>query len=210
VARVVALVFAKPPRAGAAKTRLAASVGAEGAAAVARAMLRDAVEALTRPDLDLVLSTPAPDEDHGVEVERWDQGGGELGERLERTLARALERWPRAIALGADSPGLPTGHVDRLLAAEGDAVLAPTDDGGFWALRLDRFPPRMLVGVTWSAPTTAAETAARLQANGLRVGEGPGWWDVDQPADLDRVRRQIDRERARWTHAALDALGWPS
>ena len=87
--------------------------------------------------------------------------------------------------------------------------ISPADDGGFWALRLGRFPRGLLSGVTWSAATTAAETLARLEAHGLRVGEGPAWWDVDRPEDLARLRREIPRPRAPATHAALDALGWP-
>jgi uncharacterized protein len=214
VSRVAALVFAKAPRPGTSKTRLAAGVGPDGAARLAAAFLADTVAALREQDVDVILSTPDPGEDHGVEVEQWDQGAGELGARIERTFARALDRFPVAVALGADSPGLPPEHLRAVLgpwsaAEDVQAMLASTDDGGFWALRLDHFPPGMLLGVGWSRPTTAAETAERLVAHGFEVRAGPRWWDVDTADDLRRVRREVPRERAPRTHQVLDALGWP-
>src|SRR5919112_1907209 len=92
---VIGVIYAKPPRPGLSKTRLAASVGPELAARLAAAFLKDTVSSLAPlPGLELVLSTPEPQTDHGVALPRWDQGGGELGERLERGFLRALAERP--------------------------------------------------------------------------------------------------------------------
>lgn len=208
--RVVCVVFAKPPRAGQTKTRLAATIGPDAAAAVARALLRDTVDGLRARGETVVISTPDPTADHGVEGPFWDQGTGELGARLERGFRRALAGFDHAIALGADAPGLPAGHLAALRdAIEPAAALGPTDDGGFWGLGLHTCSDGLLLGLPWSTPRAAAATADRLRASGHEVRMAPGWWDVDVAADLERLRRQIARTDAPATHAILDALSWP-
>lgn len=208
--RVVCVVFAKPPRAGHTKTRLAAVIGPEAAASLAGAFLQDTVAALRARDRAVVISTPDPSADHGVDTPLWDQGTGELGARLEQGFRRALGQFEAAIALGADSPGLPAAHLDAMESLLGTAaVLGPTDDGGFWGLALHTFPEGMLLGLPWSTTGTAAATRARVQSFGLPVLPAPGWWDVDRIDDLDRLRREVARVDAPATHAVLDALRWP-
>ena len=58
---VALCVFAKPPRVGEVKTRLAPALGAEGAARLARAFLLDTWALVTRvPWATPVLASPAP------------------------------------------------------------------------------------------------------------------------------------------------------
>jgi rSAM/selenodomain-associated transferase 1 len=214
--RIVCLVFAKPPRPGLSKTRLAAAIGPDAAASLAGAFLRDTASLLSRsPGVRAVLSTPEPLAWHGVDLPCWDQGQGELGARLERSFRRALQRHPAAIAMGADSPGIPAAHLQQVLSllAEAPAVLAPTDDGGFWALGLTRQALPALDGLfddlPWSSPDTAQATLARLRQRGLPPALGPGWWDIDVQEDLRRFSREVPPGDAPETHAALATLERP-
>ena len=100
-------VFAKPPKVS--KTRLAARLGAATATALARAFFDDtwakvAAIAWARAVLASIEDEP---EAFGLEtVELWLQGEGDLGERMERVMRRALDQAPWVIALGADSPAM--------------------------------------------------------------------------------------------------------
>ena len=82
-------VFAKPPRPGEVKTRLAETLGAESAAALARAFFLDTWRSATsRAWARAVLATTdtgAPEWAH-LDATIWPQGGGDLGERMERAL----------------------------------------------------------------------------------------------------------------------------
>ena len=124
-------VFAKPPRPGRAKTRLASAVGEEGAARLARAFLEDTWDTVSGlPWANAVLASTEADRDAlGLDEDTplWLQGEGDLGQRMERVLARALRDAPWAMALGADSPGLPPGVLERArdALAASDAVLGP-------------------------------------------------------------------------------------
>ncbi len=186
---LVIALFAKPPVPGRVKTRLAVHIGAERAAALAAAMLRDAWTAASGvPGAAVVLATPAPEDDRdGLgDVPRWHQGGGDLGARMVRVLARGLLEAPRAVAVGADVVGLTPARFALLLDAWGAApsVLAPVSDGGYWAFGLATTPPEgLLDGVRWSAATTLAESRERLAVLGP-VALGPAGEDVDEVSDL--------------------------
>jgi uncharacterized protein len=184
-------VFAKPPRSGEVKTRLAEAVGANSAIALAGAFFLDSWRLALRCDwARAVLATTEPEaaEWRGV-APTWAQGGGDLGERLERVLGRALCSAPFAIAIGTDTPGLPPHLLEaaRRALASADAVLGPCEDGGFYLMGLRRCPPGLLTSLPWSTEETFAMTLARLAERGLAVEVLPGWFDVDRAEDLARL-----------------------
>lgn len=190
-------VFVKPPLVGKVKTRLIPAVGAEGAASLAEAFFRDTwncVESLNWA-FPIVASTdsldprllPQPD------TQVWLQGGGDLGARIERILSRALTQAPLAMALGADSPGIPAILLERAHEAlrSTDAVLGPCDDGGFYLLGVRECPPGLLAGIPWSQSTTFARTLDRLNERGLKSIVLDPWYDIDRPEDLERLSGQL-------------------
>lgn len=192
-------VFAKPPRPGLVKTRLAAAVGEGHAAALARAFFQDtwsAVKSLPWAKAVLATTEPAAGEWVGAEgATTWPQGRGDLGDRLERILRRALDGTPVALAIGTDTPGLPPILFSRARSALGDAdaVLGPCEDGGFYLLGLRRCPPGLLRDLPWSAPETFMRTLSRLRERGLRTAVIAPWFDVDRPADLACLHALIAR-----------------
>jgi uncharacterized protein len=207
-------VFAKPPRAGQVKTRLAEAVGMLQAAALARAFLEDTWGAASAlPWARAVLATTGPDaverlRSRGAPV--WQQGGGDLGERLERVLRRALRETALALAIGMDTPGLPPALLSeaRIALRRADAVLGPCEDGGFYLLGLRRCPPGLLRDLPWSTADTFQRTAARLRERGLETAVISPWFDVDRPADLECLRALVARGElhAPRTARALEAL----
>lgn len=212
-------LFAKPPSPGKVKTRLAATLGPRAACELARAFLVDAWTGhdawCTAREVRLALATTdtlppdllEPPPDHV-----WLQGQGDLGTRIETILRRALQDSDLAIAVGADSPGLPPRLLDEALAAHDDptidAVLGPAEDGGFYLLALRHCPEGLLADLPWSSPETFARTLARLEARGLRVAVLEPWFDVDEPDDLERLEAAIARGElcVPQTRATLERL----
>jgi hypothetical protein len=210
------LVFAKAPAPGVVKTRLAATLGEEGAASLARAFLSDTWSLLRgalkeRAEAVIVLDgDPALIELDDAEI--WPQGGGDLGDRLTSGLARglAMNEVPWVIAVGTDSPGMPASLLLRAIEAleRTDSVIGPCDDGGFYLLGLRRLPSGLLADLPWSEPTTFAAALARLQRSGLEPVVLDPWFDIDLPGDLDRLRALLSRGEvsAPATASALAAL----
>ena len=195
VAKAAICVFAKPPIAGTAKTRLIPSIGKERAAQLADAFLQDTLMVLrTLPWARSIVAATEPfTKDYIPDGCMWIQPEGSLDIRLETILRRALMQYPMAFAIGADSPGLPAMYLDqaKALLASHDAVLGSSRDGGFYLLGVKHSPPGLLKGIQWSQPTTFHKTLSRLREQGLSVGLIPEWFDVDTETDLSYLRHLL-------------------
>jgi uncharacterized protein len=200
------LLVAKAPVPGLVKTRLAADVGEATATAVAAAALLDTIDACTQavgPDrCRLALSGDLAEALRGDEIRTaltgWTvapQRGSGLGERLAN--AHAEVSGP-VVQIGMDTPQVtPAGLLavaDGLDAA--DAVLAPAEDGGWWALALrDPSAAAALRDVPMSTQETYAATRSALEGLGLRVAAGERLRDVDHLADVAPVAAAAPQTR---------------
>ena len=194
------LIFAKAPVPGRVKTRLAGRLGARGAAALYRRLLRETLAMACAARLCPVELWCAPDARHGffaacrreygVRLRR--QAAGDLGRRMDRAFGRALAESARAVLIGGDCASVGAGELraafDQLAAGRG-AVLGPAEDGGYVLIGLRRPCPALFRGVAWGEGSVLAATRRRLKRIGLDWAELPVGWDVDTPADLRRLRR---------------------
>ncbi|MBA3912989.1 MAG: TIGR04282 family arsenosugar biosynthesis glycosyltransferase [Acidobacteriales bacterium] len=204
--RVAVCVFAKPPRPGEVKTRLAAGIGDEAASRLAHAFLLDTLQTLQ--SLSWVMPVVASTDPFfaGDGIECWLQGEGNLGNRIERILRRGLRQASCAIALGADSPGLPSHLLEsaRQALAAHDAVLGPCDDGGFYLLGVRRCPPGCLGEVRWSSQHAASDAGQSMAQAGMSVTVQERWFDVDTEEDLDRLRQSLAEGTLHAPHTAAE------
>ena len=193
-------VFAKAPVPGAVKTRLAAELGAAEAANVHASLVRHALETATSAEAGRVELWCAPDtrheffaacaRDYGVSLKA--QRGADLGERMAEAAAQAFAASRSIVIVGCDCPALTASHL-RIAAnalRANDAVLIPAEDGGYVLVALARPVPGLFSGIEWGGDTVMRETRARLAAAGVRWIELPALWDVDRPADYERMRRE--------------------
>ena len=198
---VCVCVFAKPPRPGLVKTRLIERIGAEHAARLARAFLHDVWALVSAvPGVTPVLATTdISDRSDGLgEVARWDQGEGDLGQKLEHILRRGIAESGQAIAIGADAPDLPPELLQSAMEAlhSRDVVLAPARDGGFVLIGAARLPTGALGGLPWSTTDTFERTCERFGSLGLRVAVLDPWEDVDDYPDLLRLAARVEESLA--------------
>lgn len=191
-----ALVVAKAPVAGLAKTRLAAGVGDRVAADLAAAALLDTLAAASAAPRCVVALTGDLDAAERAPEIRRALGGcvvvGQRGEGLDERLAHAhLDAGPGPVVqVGMDTPQVSPSLLDEVASglADHDAVLGRADDGGWWVLALrDPRQASALVGVPMSTPTTYDDTLAALRAAGLDVAACVELTDVDTVADADQV-----------------------
>src|SRR6478672_11696761 len=179
------IVMAKSPRAGRAKRRLAASVGAIPATRFYRSCLSHTLMRLARDPRWQTLLAVSPDREVSAPfwprgIERQPQGRGDLGARMQR-LFRTLPPGP-AIIVGSDIPAIKARDIAcafRLLG-NADAVFGCATDGGYW-----------LVGLRWSGPHALADTLGNLK--GSRVAFAATLSDVDTEENYRRLRRNWQR-----------------
>jgi rSAM/selenodomain-associated transferase 1 len=178
------IIMAKAPVPGRVKSRLCPPCTPEESALLAEAALSDTVESANAvPGACTVVSLDGPT---GFWLLPSLLVVPQRGEGLAERLAAAFDDvGGPAIAIGMDTPQVaPTvlaGAVRML--AQTDAVLGPADDGGYWAIGLQRADARVFRDIPMSTSSTAALQGARLDELGLRCRPLPTMRDVDTFAD---------------------------
>ena len=200
---IAVLIMAKQPVPGTVKTRLQPLLSDSDISALYDGFLRDRISQVRslRGVTPVIAYTPAASRPFFAEMAPdfglLPQMGDGLSARLTGLFQQLLGRGhDGVIATDSDSPTLPTEHlqsaVDRLTDPGTDVVLGPSDDGGYYLIGLRRGYPALFDGIPWSTPQVYDETLRRAEALGVRVTALPQWYDVDTPAEFERLRAEID------------------
>ncbi|MEO3472950.1 TIGR04282 family arsenosugar biosynthesis glycosyltransferase [Roseomonas sp. CAU 1739] len=190
--RATVILFARAPRLGTVKSRLARGIGARAAlrfhcatfAATARPIARD------RRWRTVLATTPRGARADWARfvprgTKRIHQPHGDLGARM----AGCMRPWSRAVLAGSDIPDLRPADIAAAIRALGraDAVFGPATDGGYWLVGLGpRRPARPFAGVRWSSEHALSDTMANFR--GRRVALLRCLQDVDTAEDLAQMR----------------------
>lgn len=202
------------PVPGRVKTRLVPALGAEGAAALQRAL---------SGHIALELCALAATREAKVEV--WHQGGtraqmrrwlgrlpvyrpqpeGSLGARLCSVMRSAFKGGAeRCVIVASDCPDMTADHIREALALlrRKGLALGPASDGGYWLVGLSaegaaKALPRIFEGIEWGSERVLRQTIERASALGLEPVILDTLADIDRPDDL------VHWERCRDAHASM-------
>ncbi len=193
-------ILAKAPVAGLAKTRLIPLLGAAGAARAQRRFTLNTLRAASQAALGPVTLWCAPNATHRffralrrvTGTECINQPQGDIGARMlhafQQHFADPAKR-PLLLA-GTDCPLLEPGHLLQAAQAlkQHDVVLIPAEDGGYVLIGMRVLVPPVFEGIAWSTPQVMAQTREQLRRAGVSWLELPTLWDVDEPADWQRLQ----------------------
>jgi uncharacterized protein len=188
----------KAAEAGRVKTRLARGLGTVAATAAYRAMQSQTIARLAHDRRWRTILSVSPDQAVSSTVferhiARIPQGGGGLGQRLQRIVA-TLPPGP-VVIIGSDIPMIAPADIARAFQALGghDAVIGPSDDGGYWLIGLKRAPKvlRPFTDVRWSSAHACDDTIANLAPGSVAKLRTIN--DVDMLSDYARQRAIIGR-----------------
>lgn len=209
------LIYAKPPRIGLSKTRLAKSLGsAVNARRIAAALQAKTIRAAMNGAWDTVLYT-APDKELDnslggiwpLHLERRSQGPGNLGDRLSKGLREAPPG--PVLFIGSDAPDISPALLRQAIRELGhhDAVFGPAQDGGFWVFGINKSARTKspFYGVRWSGPHAMEDVWANLPVD-ASVGVLPQLIDIDDAKDLEiwhgRHEAEVEAHIEAQTHTA--------
>jgi len=192
------LIMAKAPVPGRVKTRLCPPCTLPEAAMVARAALDDTLSTAraTFPGRVVVMLDGEPGPWLPPDVGVLPQRQGDLADRLAGAFDDA---GAPALAIAGDTPQVTPALLalaaTRLTSPGIDAVLGPTDDGGYWVIGLRRTDPGVFTGVPMSTTHTASAQRDRLRQLGLAWVELPSLRDVDTFEDAVAVAAAVPGTR---------------
>ena len=148
----------KAPVAGRVKTRLGRDIGMTNAAWWYRHQTARLLRRLRDPRWHIVLAVAkAPNQpDPPIwlkELQRIDQGTGDLGQRMKRLLSRF--KMAPAVIIGSDIPQIEKRHIAEAYKrlSKNQFVFGPSTDGGFWlvgAPRCTSLPNSIFTNCRWS------------------------------------------------------------
>ncbi len=189
-------IFARAPVLGQVKTRLAETIGKQGALQAHERLVSDTLDRLADlPGIQCELWVVG-DTDHPV-IGHWRTGrsltlrkqvGDDLGERMAHAISACLEAGCLGLIVGSDCPTITAGYIRQAAAAldTHDLVLGPAEDGGYGLIGLRVPAPELFTGMLWSTAEVFADTVARANCLGLSWTALETLWDVDDERGWQR------------------------
>jgi uncharacterized protein len=199
-------VMAKAPRPGKVKTRLSPPLTPEQASALNICFLRDTTENILQVteagnSAGIVVYTPVGDEAafDGIlpaGFQLLGQRGDGFGDRLLHAAEDLFACGFSAVCLiDSDSPTMPHDAllqaVARLSLPGDRVVLGGSDDGGYYLIGIKQSHQRLFERIEWSTERVLEQTLERAREIGLQAELLPTWYDVDDGATLERLRREL-------------------
>lgn len=200
-------ILAKAPCPGQVKTRLIPRLGAAGAATLHRELvwhtLETAAQATSATAITLWAALNTTDSRADVPPSAADstflddctrhfgvslrcQPAGDLGRRMYHALAAMPAP---GLVIGCDCPLIDAALLKRCRAelATRDCVLLPAEDGGYALIGARYAERRLFSDIAWGTSRVMTQTLERLNELGWRHACPERVWDVDRPADIDRL-----------------------
>lgn len=203
------IIFTRYPEPGKVKTRLIPALGPVGAAEFYRQMAEHTLAQAKRlqgqrslqVEIRFVGGTPELMQDWlGKDVIYTNQGTGDLGERMARSLQSAFdETIQRAVIIGTDCLELDAQVLEKAFRSleQHDLVLGPATDGGYYLIGLRQPVPELFKSIAWSTSAVLQQTVKCAQKLGLAIAYLPPLSDIDTPEDLHQVetlRRNVSTQ----------------
>lgn len=184
------IVFARAPRLGTVKRRLARDIGDRAALRFHRGTLMALLAGLRRDRTFRTVLALTPDRATvrlPWPVTTIPQGGGDIGQRMDR----ACRRYPKGktLVIGCDIPDARAHDARAAFKALGTAkaVFGPAEDGGYWLVGMGpNRPARPFATVRWSSHHALADTMRNFA--GRVIARVRTLRDVDTAADLPSRR----------------------
>jgi len=187
------IIFIKNPVAGEVKTRLGASIGSTNALQVYKKLLSHTREIAVQVkcDREIWYSSMIDRRDswNSDLFEKKLQQGRNLGVRMSGAFQQAFEAgYEKAVIIGSDCPELEPQHIEDAFDAlrSQDAVIGPSEDGGYYLLGMKKYTPEIFSDIEWSTSSVFEETKRHFEQLGLTCKTLEVLNDIDTIEDLKK------------------------
>jgi rSAM/selenodomain-associated transferase 1 len=121
------------------------------------------------------------------------QEGGDLGERMKNAFLKLVDDgYQKVVIIGSDSPSLPLSYLESAFDSDGEVVIGPSTDGGYYLIGMNRKVTDVFSNISWGTESVLSKTMDRLREDGAKLKLLPLWYDVDHPEDLKFLKTHLD------------------
>ena len=189
MSKELVIVFVKNIKLGKVKTRLAKTIGNQGAFEVYSELVKiteKATEGLSA-DKRIYFSDAVVDSKWKNDYKTVQQGI-DLGERMKNAFKKGFEDGYKSIVLiGSDLPDLTANHINEGLKAlkQNDVTFGPAEDGGYYLLGLSKMYNSVFDNKPWSETHLLEETLNELKEKQVSYTLLDQLNDIDTFEDLE-------------------------
>ncbi|MDP5157966.1 MAG: TIGR04282 family arsenosugar biosynthesis glycosyltransferase [Flaviramulus sp.] len=182
------IVFVKNIKLGKVKTRLAKTIGNQGAFEVYSELVKVTEEATKGLNTNVHIYFS----DTIVESQ-WEgyfktvQKGKDLGERMKNAFAKGFENgYERIVLIGSDLPDISSKHIEISLETlnKTDVVFGPAEDGGYYLIGLTKKHDFIFENKPWSESNLLEVTLKELNSKNIKFTNSVKLNDIDTYEDL--------------------------
>ncbi len=182
------IVFVKNIKLGKVKTRLAKTIGNQGAFEVYSDLVKVTENATENLKIDKYIYFS-----DAVVNTKWQndfkttQNGADLGERMKNAFENGFDAgYNRIVLIGSDLPDIEAKHIEVGLnkLKETDVVFGPAEDGGYYLIGLSKMHECVFNNKPWSQTNLLKETLTELQKNNITFSTLEVLNDIDTIEDL--------------------------
>lgn len=192
-------VFIKNPVAGNVKTRLAASIGDLNALHVYKSLLAYTREVSLNVNCDRQVwyssKIDRRDSWSPKEFTKKLQRGDDLGERMAMAFREGFkDGYEKIVIIGSDCAALTSNHIEKAFNSldQYDAVLGPSEDGGYYLLGLTIFSEEFFKNIEWSTPAVFDSTKRIFKKHEISCQILEELNDIDTIDDLRQSSLKIE------------------
>lgn len=182
------IVFVKNIKLGKVKTRLAKTIGNQGAFEVYSELVKVTENATKKLSADiLIYFSDAIVQTKWQDNHKTVQQGHDLGERMKNAFKKGFEDgYKRIVLIGSDLPDITENHINNGLKKlkELDVVFGPAEDGGYYLIGLSEMYDCIFDNKPWSQSHLLEETLIELEHKNIKVDTLETLNDIDTWEDL--------------------------
>ena len=182
------IVFVKNIKLGKVKTRLAKTIGNQGAFEVYSELVKVTENATKQLTTDVhIYFSDAVIETKWQDYYKTVQQGKDLGERMKNAFKKGFEDgYNHIILIGSDLPDISENHINNGLEKlkNNDVVFGPAEDGGYYLIGLSKMHKCIFDNKPWSQSHLLKETRAELDRKNIKFATLVTLNDIDTFEDL--------------------------
>tara|TARA_R110002072_G_C7945239_1_gene532793 strand:+ start:1169 stop:1798 length:630 start_codon:yes stop_codon:yes gene_type:complete len=188
MSKALVIVFVKNIKLGKVKTRLAKTIGNQGASEVYNELIQVTEKATENLSVDKrIYFSDAVVETIWKNDYKTVQHGVDLGERMKNAFKKGFEDgYEHIVLIGSDLPDITANHINQGLEAlkQNQMTFGPAEDGGYYLIGLSKMHHFVFDNKPWSETNLLEETLSELKENGVTFTTLDILNDIDTYEDL--------------------------